>query len=146
MFQAKKGKEGCDDLARRMGYFLSCRKCARHDVTHSIWNAETCACGGKREWAGPVYLGPLFDAGLAEELGEGKEGTLGAIAQEAAMAFPYFYELGAFCRAQGIPVMKKKQKIFETLRKKGFQAGSTHFNPNAVKTDAPFEEFLRVMK
>ncbi len=102
---------------------------------------------------GPLWLGPLKDQKFLGKLYRlGKESEL---AHRKTLQFlqtlveeldtPFFYDTHALARRNSLKV-RKLANIIEILRRKGYRATRTHFSPTAIKTDAPFEEVLKVMK
>ncbi len=58
---------------------------------------------------------------------------------------PFHYDTHALARRNNLQV-GKLAGIIEALRERGYRATRTHFSPMAVKTDAPFEDVLEVLK
>ncbi|MEM4728443.1 MAG: tRNA (guanine(26)-N(2))-dimethyltransferase [Thermoplasmata archaeon] len=116
--------------------------------------------GGERgtEFAGPLWLGELFDRGLLDGVlnafrKRAREGpplarkqqlakTLSAMDEEAGMP-PFFYELDAVVKGghSGPPSLSA---MLAALRAAGFRASRTHFCPTGFRTDAPPEEVRRL--
>ncbi|ASI98806.1 tRNA (guanine(10)-N(2))-dimethyltransferase [Thermococcus celer] len=102
---------------------------------------------------GPLWLGPLKDEDFARRmltlagektLAHGKTLLfLELLAGE--LDVPFFYDTHALARRNGLGVMKVS-RLIEALEELGYRATRTHFSPTAVKTDAPFQEVVGVLK
>ncbi|MEM8778689.1 MAG: tRNA (guanine-N1)-methyltransferase [Cyanobacteria bacterium P01_G01_bin.49] len=58
---------------------------------------------------------------------------------------PYFYKLGEIGRRGKLDIPKRSQLV-KRLQEQGYQAASTHINPQAIKTNADFQNCLRIAK
>ncbi|NJE06061.1 tRNA (guanine(26)-N(2))-dimethyltransferase [Thermococcus sp. M36] len=102
---------------------------------------------------GPLWLGPLKSQGFVEDLL--KAAREHPLAHKKTLPFlellageldvPFHYDTHALARRNGLQARKLAEMI-EILRGKGYSATKTHFSPVALKTDAPFEEVLGVLK
>ena len=122
---------------------------------------EACEhCGGAMKMTGPIWHGPIQDASFVQEALRSLErggaadvhtkatphgaasqkklrGLFGALAAEADLAEqPLFMTSHGMAATLGC--IAPPLDVFErALRDAGFQAGSSHTNPLAVRTDAP---------
>ncbi|WP_297553170.1 tRNA (guanine(10)-N(2))-dimethyltransferase [Thermococcus sp.] len=102
---------------------------------------------------GPMWLGPLKDSEFMERLS--KELETFEPAHKKTRPFvellageldvPFHYDTHALARRNGLEV-RKVNDVIERLRELGYRASRTHFSPTAVKTDAPFEVVLDVLR
>ncbi|WP_099211558.1 tRNA (guanine(10)-N(2))-dimethyltransferase [Thermococcus henrietii] len=102
---------------------------------------------------GPMWLGPLKDSEFMERLS--KELETFKPAHKKTRSFvellaseldvPFHYDTHALARRNGLEV-RKVSEVIERLEKLGYRASRTHFSPTAVKTDAPFEVVLDVLR
>ncbi|WP_258084424.1 tRNA (guanine(10)-N(2))-dimethyltransferase [Thermococcus thermotolerans] len=102
---------------------------------------------------GPLWLGPLKTQEFVDEM-LSLAGTH-SLAHKKTLQFiktlageldvPFHYDTHALARRNNIQVGKLVD-IIGALREKGYRATRTHFSPVALKTDAPFEEVLEVLK
>jgi tRNA (guanine26-N2/guanine27-N2)-dimethyltransferase len=102
---------------------------------------------------GPMWLGPLKDSEFVEKLS--KELETFEPAHKKTRPFvellageldvPFHYDTHALARRNGLEV-RKVSEVIERLEKLGYRASRTHFSPTAVKTDAPFEVVLDVLR
>jgi tRNA (guanine26-N2/guanine27-N2)-dimethyltransferase len=100
--------------------------------------------------AGPLWVGPLSDPELLPTMVPG-EGTSFAAAQllerllgESGLP-PLFYENHALARMLGADPVPVAAWI-DGLEAMGFRAARPHVNANAVKTDAPWDDVVRVYR
>lgn len=110
------------------------------------WKALSYGEQRSSRWTGPLWTGPLFDpdavAAMQRVL---PDKTLAAprkarrlletIAGEVD-APPFYFEGGDLCSRHGLTQPPIKE-VVKALQSEGYRASRTHFNPDAVKTDAP---------
>ncbi|WP_297535571.1 tRNA (guanine(10)-N(2))-dimethyltransferase [Thermococcus sp.] len=102
---------------------------------------------------GPMWLGPLKDSEFVEKLSKELEGFEPAHKKTRTFVellageldVPFHYDTHALARRNGLEV-RKVSEIIERLEKLGYRASRTHFSPTAIKTDAPFEVVLDVLR
>jgi len=143
------GAKQADRSIQKMGYVLHCFTCFHREVLKGIsspWKPECAECGSKLNFAGPLWLGKIFDeefCALMEgevagrNLGQEKRiRRLLSLAKNEAEAPITYYAIDKICDKLnlGIPPLTK---TMEELRRAGFQAVPTHFNNRAIRTDAP---------
>ncbi|WP_456395123.1 tRNA (guanine(10)-N(2))-dimethyltransferase [Thermococcus sp.] len=141
----KSGARKADESLSQLGYLWQ-------DV-NGRFEYEKAPLPGKPRAHGPLWLGPLKSQEFVEGIHRlGKEHP---IAHKKTLPFletlagefdiPFHYDTHALARRNGLRV-GKISGIIEALREHGYRATRTHFSPTAVKTDAPFEEVLEVLK
>ena len=141
------GAEGAVASVKELGLLAHCNKCLervwRKGVAASL--PEKCPrCGETMEHAGPLWLGNLHDKkALARIMKLGKKDDkivkrVGLMAGEASMP-PFYFELHRLCERLRINAARPDRVVAE-LKKKGFKVSRTHFQPNAIKTDAGIRE------
>ncbi len=146
-FVNNKGRDNCDDLAKLFGYYLHCSKCSGFDTSKNIFNSARCKCGGNIEYAGPLWLGNLFDRNLTGEiLAHDKENRfLEIIFEESKLEFPFFYDLHKLCKIYKVPELPKTEFTHHLLRKKGYLVSQTHFTSKGIKTNAKVNLLVRIL-
>ncbi|MCS7245614.1 MAG: hypothetical protein RMJ38_05755 [candidate division WOR-3 bacterium] len=98
---------------------------------------------------GPVYLGNIHDKEYVKKLLEvSKDLTnvrkvLEKIINEEDI--PLYYNYQEICDIISISPPPRK-KIINKLRKLGYIASESHFSPYSIKTNASYEEFIKVLK
>lgn len=102
------------------------------------------------EALGPLWTGPLMDPefvrGLrpSEWTGVGSQRLLASLQAEADLP-PFFVTTDALAQQhRGSP--PRLARFLEALQSQGFRAARTHFHPRGVKTDAPYDEIVRIFR
>ncbi len=154
----KYGAKKADESIKNMGYILHCFKCFHRETAKGliVELSRNCGeCGSRIEIAGPLWLGKIFDKQFcdfmekeAEDMAfkqeERIQKILTLIRNEAGAPITY-YVLDRLCDRLALPVPSVK-KVFEALRKAGFEAYLTHFNSKGIRADASatsMKELLR---
>lgn len=94
---------------------------------------------------GPLWLGPLFDAGLVGRLGvpatAALPGELGRfldrLREEVTADRPFYYEPNELASALHLSEPPSLGGLVQALRSRGFSAGRTHVRPSGFRTTAP---------
>ncbi len=102
---------------------------------------------------GPLWLGPLHDAGLATRMQEGAEGRALAkpvatprlleLLAEEADAPPFWWEMGDMQARWGAP-QPRRRELIARLVAAGHAATRSHLEPQGVRTTAPAGELRRM--
>jgi tRNA (guanine26-N2/guanine27-N2)-dimethyltransferase len=151
-FKCIKSKLEVDKLFAQHKYFLYCNKCMTFTI--SEFNNVRCEkCDVIMAYAGPMWIGSLYDKQLAEKIFKSNkhvenERFLDVIMQESVLDDPKFigfYEIHELCK-----YYKKVIPNFEILIPKianmGYKVSRTHFTPLGIKTNMPIDELLRVIE
>ncbi len=99
---------------------------------------------------GPIWTGVLYDSELVSRMAQlsleyeaSLQKFLNIILAESKINIIGFYDVHALSK-----ILKKnsprKSEIIESLKEKGFFASETHFNPTAIKTDATFNDLIKL--
>ncbi|WP_456422535.1 tRNA (guanine(10)-N(2))-dimethyltransferase [Thermococcus sp.] len=102
---------------------------------------------------GPLWLGPLKDETFVEKLVKEFQGFTPAHKKTGPFVellseeldVPFHYDTHALARRNNLQV-KKVSDVIERLDELGYSASRTHFSPTAIKTNAPFEVVLDVLR
>ena len=100
--------------------------------------------------AGPLWLGRLSDTAVVETMAEGENTSFEAarllhhLRGEAGLP-PLFYENHELARSLGLDPVPVAAWI-DALKSAGFRAARPHVTANAVKTDAPWEDVVRIYR
>jgi len=137
-FLARRSATIATSLVKSFGYisYCSCGYTTAEEAT-------TCPqCSRPLKKAGPYYLGPLFDRGFLSKAGAISSKSFPKIslfkmALEDIQLPPYFYHLPFLADEMGVPTPPKGEVIM-IMRKMGFLASGSSFDPQGVRTDAPF--------
>ena len=126
-FRAKQGAERTDEILKQHGIFST---------------------------AGPLWLGKLWDEELTNEmykvstelkLGRETEKLIYEISKEAEIHTLGFFDLHKIAKKKRMKHLPKLDEVIYKLIEKGFKASRTHFNSNAIKTNASEKDLLRTM-
>jgi tRNA (guanine26-N2/guanine27-N2)-dimethyltransferase len=145
----KYGAKKADSSLNKLGFVLHCFKCFHRETVKGLFAVErdrTCVeCGSRMSFAGPMWLGRLFDAEFCSVMeaeaarkkfrfGSRIRRVLGVVRAEVDAPVSYFV-VDRLCDSLGLPVPAVGD-VVEALRKGGFEACFTHFNSRGVRTDA----------
>lgn len=155
--RARKGAQRTDEILAQQGHVSHCRACGRRVLTCGIAVdlPNACECGERLAHAGPMWLGRLMDKEFVNKvsadlvnrnfkLGHRELVLLNRCAEEAGGP-PTFYDVHETASRAGVSAPKLHEVIAE-LRKRGFTVSRTHFSDVGLRTDAPADEFMRVVK
>ena len=107
---------------------------------------------GRRAWAGPLWIGPMHDAGVVDGMAADEgltrsnrmERQLGIWAEEAGLP-PLLVDANRIASRLGVP-SPRMSLLVEAIRSRGHAAGRAHTNPVGLKTDAPMEVVDQVFR
>jgi tRNA (guanine26-N2/guanine27-N2)-dimethyltransferase len=154
----KYGAKRADQSMKNLGYVLHCFKCFHRETAKELfsfnYSGKCSECNSKLSVAGPLWLGEIFNAefcGLMEEeakqqkfrLGE-RVGKILALMKNEVEAPITYYVIDKLCDALNLSVPPLKT-VVENLRKEGFQACLTHFNPKGIRSNAPAMKIKEVL-
>ncbi|MCD6576006.1 MAG: tRNA (guanine(10)-N(2))-dimethyltransferase [Nanoarchaeota archaeon] len=129
------------EVLQDIGFIYYCSKCKKRFATKFEMH-EKCKCGNKLSFAGPLYIGNLWNTKLIEKmlslnspryikkLKKKHEKFLNRLLEESKVNIPYYYEAEEL-GWEG----KKLDEIVKYLRKKGFKSSRTHFSGKGVRTE-----------
>jgi len=153
------GAKKADESLKNMGYILHCFECFHRESSNGLYAVERSGkcgeCGSRLSIAGPLWLGKLSDTrfcGLVQEdarrtkfkRSDRIEKMLALIKEEIDAPVGY-YVIDKLCDALNLPVPSVK-KVAESLRKRGFGATLTQFNPKGLKSNAPSMEIAKLLR
>ncbi|MBY9013499.1 MAG: tRNA (guanine(10)-N(2))-dimethyltransferase, partial [Candidatus Lokiarchaeota archaeon] len=146
--QIKYGAKKGDASIGTLGYVLHCFNCFHREFTKNPFskNIENCPeCNSEMDWAGPLWLGEIFEEHFCELLAEenrhialrnsrkiSKMITL--VKDEMAEAATY-YVIDKISDKLSLPV-PSVFSLVQKLREKGFRAIPTHFNSRGIRSNA----------
>ncbi len=150
------GAKKSDESVKTLGYILHCFNCFHRETTHHPFGSLQCPeCGSKMDYAGPLWLGSIFDPNFIELMTKENRSVafknsaritklLNLTKEEASAPITYFV-VDKLSGKLGLP-SPSIQAFINALRKEGFQAVQTHFNTRGVRTDAPMATIQKVLK
>ena len=124
------------DVMSNQGFVFFCRKCLRWK-TSAAPVSGSCPCGWEFDWAGPLWLGPLFDRSLAT-------GIIPRIREEAEVDVLGFYDMHKLAKKLKFAI-PRIDPVIERIRSLGFRASRTHFTPVGIRSDIPYEKFVEII-
>lgn len=155
-FKVKEAAAAGDRALEGLGFLSRC-SCGFRGVHPGLAPAlpERCPeCGKRAGRAGPLYLGPLADRGLAPRLAKflkkqkwpngTAEARLAARSAEELEVVGYF-EFHPLCREAGVEA-PPLDGFLEALKGRGYQATRTVFSGTGIKTDADVSALTEVLR
>ncbi len=150
------GAKKADESVKTLGYILHCFNCHHRETTHQPFVSLQCPeCGSKMDWAGPLWLGSIFDPDFIDlTIKENRSVAfknsaritqLLTLAKNEASAPITYFVVDKLSGKLGLP-SPSIQAFINNVRKEGFQAIQTHFNTRGVRTDAPIIAIQKVLK
>jgi len=143
----ERGAARADEAAKGMGYYVRCAA-GLHRYASEEPPAACASCGREVSRAGPLWIGPLFDARLlSEALARMPRGAypqaerlLATALQEAGLPVGYYTlaELGRRLRRSSPPL----QGLLQLLAEGGWRSARTSLDPTGLRTEAPPEALL----
>ncbi|MBI5226568.1 tRNA (guanine(10)-N(2))-dimethyltransferase [Candidatus Micrarchaeota archaeon] len=147
LFWARRGAQAADGALEKIGFISHCTHCG-HRVVGQL---EKCVCGKSVQWVGPLWLGDVQDESVLAAMKTTVAATKGDDAKLQAILDllsgesglpPYHFDLHKVGRGSVSP---KMDAVLAQLKKAGFKAARTHYNPTAVKTDATLANLKRII-
>lgn len=152
------GAKEADKSAEEMGYVQHCFGCFHRHFTHGITSYldKACPeCGSKLNSAGLLWLGQLWNKQFCDKLRkEAKRGDLRLKQQILRLLFltsgesdapKTYFVVDKLCDKWGLTI-PSFFKVVDELRKRGYEAVSTHFSPKALRTNAPASIMREVLE
>lgn len=151
------GAQKADESLKDVGYILHCFRCLHRETAHKPFskNVECPHCGAKMEFAGPLWLGKIFDAKICEDIqkeniqrpfkNHAKITKLLSLIQGEAEAPITYYVLDRVSQTLGLPV-PSIVAVLQALRLRGYVATQTHFNPRGIRTNANVNDAQAVLR
>lgn len=137
---ARKG----DELVEKLGYVYFDQKTGEFEVERSF-------LPGRGGAYGPLWLGEMKDDSFIRAVSDEAELArkrkvlefLSMVGEE--LDVPFFYDIHRIAKRYGLEA-RKSGKIIENLREMGYTASRTHISPTGIKTDAPLDELINVLR
>ncbi|MFN3947203.1 MAG: tRNA (guanine(10)-N(2))-dimethyltransferase [Aquificaceae bacterium] len=147
-FKKDIGPRRTDQVIKNIGYLLYCDVCLYRQGVFLEGLRDKCPhCGNRLLWAGPLWLGELWDEDLIRKMWEirgmveiSKETNklLKTILKEAKHKSVGFYSASSIARAFKIGQVPPMERLLEI-----FSAERTHFAGEGFRTSLPHEEVLK---
>lgn len=141
------------------GFLAYCHRCGHYQTVgwRQLGRVDCPACHAREDRAavvlsGPLWLGPLHDQQTLRAMATlahtwdwfPQAKLLQAMDQEADMP-PYYYPLGDMGRRGKMDIPNRDQ-LMAALQGEGYRATLTPWDWQAIKTNAPFEDCLRLAR
>ena len=156
--EIKKGSRKTDASLKNIGYISHCKNCLHRQTSNGLASPieEICpVCGEKLIHAGPLWLGDIqnkeFIEKMIEETNHKKINTEkealkllnSCLAESDAPAT--FFDVHSICKSLKISA-PKLDLIFDELKRQGFEAIKTHYNPLGIKSDANIRDIQKILQ
>jgi tRNA (guanine26-N2/guanine27-N2)-dimethyltransferase len=150
------GAKKADESLKSVGYIFHCFNCMHREIAHNPFSGPTCPeCGARMDWAGPLWTGAIAEEAFVEQMLTENRATafrnsakitklLTQIKAEATMPATYFV-IDKLSGKDNLPA-PSNQTFLDALKKAGYEAAPTHFNPRGIKTDAPAMAMHKTLK
>ena len=153
----KKGSKKTDESLKNIGYISHCKNCLHRQTSMGLASPieDVCpVCGEKLIHAGPLWLGNIQDGEFIEKMIEETEykkintekqalKLLNSCLSEADGPAT-FYDVHRICKHLKISA-PKLDIIFDEIKKEGFTAIKTHYNPIGIKSNANIRDIERII-
>ncbi len=156
VFSTASSADAAVAAVKSLGFISYCPSCLLREKSRLVLKEKCPHCGHILQFAGPMYLGPLWDSALLEKmlklnakrkygLKKENEKMISTMLAESAIHSIGYYDLHAFAKKHKGAILPMEEALGK-IRKAGFAAARTHFCPTAIRTDAPHEKVLRLLK
>ena len=148
MGRVTESKKRTNKNLENIGYLSYCDSCG----WRKLERVQECGhCGKDVEHAGPLWTGKIADSRFTEKMLENIPGEweaskeiLEKVHAESEIVTP-FYNLHELASRHDMSV-PKRDSVIEALDEKGYPVSRTHFGPTGIRTDAPLEDILEIMR
>jgi tRNA (guanine26-N2/guanine27-N2)-dimethyltransferase len=150
IFHSRKGKQRVDEQLKEHGYLTYCCDCMGSKVVTGIFNTKKCDCGSKLDYAGPLYVGKLFDPELINKIFNSVKNNkelynfLKIIKEESKIERVGFYDLHQFCKKHKLTI-PKLDLLINKIKKKN-KVARTHFCDVGIRSDIGLNELIKLIK
>ncbi len=160
----RKGILGVNSNIRNFGYYLFCKSCLHRSVSKieydksKIMDNSCPNCGQQMVRSGLLWMGKLHHPYYIERLKTQIEDPMVKsfpsysqlkkfveLATDEDLFPPYFYSLPKIADSLDC-TYPAPRKIQNRLSEMGFRSSRTHFDPQALKTDAPIQTIKEILR
>ena len=151
------GCQKADESLKSTGYILHCFGCMHRETSRQIFgkSSQCPECGAKMEQAGPLWIGSISDPSFIDQIIKENRNTafknsakiikLLTLTKGEAAEPPTYYVIDKLSGKLNLPA-PSNQAFLSELKRSGFQAVQTHFNPRSIKTNAPALAMHKVLR
>ena len=148
--------QSTNDCLKNMGYIAHCFGCLNREVIYELKKFKTYCkiCGSKFSFAGPLWLGELFDKDFCSlMINESKERKFQRKEAEKLLRkilvekqnIQTFFVVDRICSKMKIKTLSLKRILGEIISK-GYKVSTTHFHQTGFRTDANIYELESILK
>lgn len=155
--EIKKGSKRTDESLNNIGYISHCKNCLHRQTSLGLASPidDICpVCGEKLVHAGPLWLGDIQNKDFIQKMILEAENKKINSEKEAlkllnkclieAEAPATFYDVHSICKSLKISA-PKFDLLLDEIRKEGFIAIKTHYNPLGIKSDAGIKDIEQIL-
>ena len=155
--EIKKGSKRTDESLNNIGYISHCKNCLHRQTSLGLASPidDICpVCGEKLVHAGPLWLGDIQNKEFIQKMILEAENKKINSEKEAlkllnkclieAEAPATFYDVHSICKSLKISA-PKFDLLLDEIRKEGFIAIKTHYNPLGIKSDAGIKDIEQIL-
>lgn len=155
--EIKKGSKRTDESLNNIGYISHCKNCLHRQTSLGLASPidDICpVCGEKLVHAGPLWLGDIQNKDFIQKMILEAEKKKINSEKEAlkllnkclieAEAPATFYDVHSICKSLKISA-PKFDLLLDEIRKEGFIAIKTHYNPLGIKSDAGIKDIEQIL-
>ncbi|WP_459538093.1 tRNA (guanine(10)-N(2))-dimethyltransferase [Methanobrevibacter sp.] len=155
--EIKKGSKRTDESLNNIGYISHCKNCLHRQTSLGLASPidDACpVCGEKLVHAGPLWLGDIQNKDFIQKMILEAENKKINSEKEAlkllnkclieAEAPATFYDVHSICKSLKISA-PKFDLLLDEIRKEGFIAIKTHYNPLGIKSDAGIKDIEQIL-
>ena len=154
--KVEKGSKKANESVNNLGFIFWCKNCFNTNFSNEPFEERYCECKNKKDYAGPLWIGKIFDENVIEKMISENEvrnyknkveirKILTTTKEESKINTPYYFDLHEIFKKLKIPA-QSFEKIMEKIKNKGHKVSRTHFNENAIRTDAPSKIIFESIK
>jgi tRNA (guanine26-N2/guanine27-N2)-dimethyltransferase len=156
--QIQYGAKKADKSINNLGYILHCFDCFHREIIKNPFtkSIEECPeCSSKMSWAGPLWLGEIFNKRFCDLIIEEnkrvafrnnrKISKILTLTKGEIGGPETYFVIDKISDKLSLPV-PSVSSIIQKLQDRGFSAVPTHFNPRGIRTNAPALIILNLLK
>jgi len=158
ILKVEKGSKPALQSVSQQGFISFCPSCFKVNIVYEPFLEKECKCdsNSKIQWAGPLWLGKLWDSTTLKIMSEENQKRnyknkseinhlLNTIISEAEIPVPFYYDIHKIADKLRLQI-PSFDSIIKKLEERGYKTSRTHFNNHAIKTDADAEEVINAIK
>jgi tRNA (guanine26-N2/guanine27-N2)-dimethyltransferase len=154
-FYCNKGKKKADEIMKKHGYIVHCKKCLFRETANTIFNDEKCPfCKSKIDYAGKLWLGQLWDKKIVANMNKEAKKTnnkgliklIQTITDESKINSVGFYDIAKVVKHNKLKHVPKKEILIKEIKKAKFKVAETHIRPNSIRSNIGIKELVKIIK